>query len=281
MNSRHTPLHFLNGKLVTEENLLIPVRDLGFLRGYAVFDYLVTYNKRPFLLEKHLNRLFNSARLIDLAIPWSKEQVSEWVRETLEANADGDEKGVRIVISGGVSNSLVPGSTPTICILADSHHPFPKEWYEKGIAIKTVKHTRYEPGSKTNNYIEGVRQAKQATLAGFIEPVYYDDTQVFEGSTSNIFGLIDGVLVTPKTNILPGATRDTVLSHTKISVPVEERDFSREELLRATEVFLTSSNKEVMPVTVIDGKPVGDGTVGAVTKEAMEQFREFIELGKW
>ena len=274
-------VHLLNGKLVKESELMIPVRDLGFLRGYAVFDFLITYRRRPFMLEKHVDRLFNSAKLIGLSIPWSKEQVRNLVMKTLAANKDGEEKAIKVILSGGVSDSLLPQGKPTIIILVDPRHSYPPKIFEEGVRVITVKHNRYSPEAKTNCYIEGVRQVQVATKSGAIEPIYFDDKQIFEGATCNIFAVIKGKLLTPKSNILPGITRDTLLKHFKSSISMRVADFSRGELMKASEVFLTASNKEVMPVTKIDGRRVGKGDVGPVTKEAMKQFAEFTASKKW
>lgn len=271
--------HFLNGRFVPEEELLIPVRDLGFLRGYAVFDFLITYPRhRPFQFDAHLDRLFNSASHIGLPIPWSKEQIAKWTLETLEKNTDEKEKAIKIIITGGVSSSLLPGE-PSIVILVDERHIYSPEHFTKGVGVITHHHLRHLPHAKSNNYIEGVRQAQRAYVTGAIEPIYYNDEQVFEGSTSNIFAVIDGKLVTPKTNILKGITRDVVLN--ALPIEAEERDFTKDELMRAGEAFLTASNKEVMPVTSIDGAPVGNGEVGHITQEVMGQFRDYTLSDKW
>lgn len=274
-------VHLLNGKLVKESELVIPVRDLGFLRGYAVFDFLITYKRRPFMFEKHIDRLFNSAKLIGLSIPWSKEQIRNLVLKTLAANSDGEEKAIKIIVSGGVSDSLIPKGKSTIIILVDPRHVYSKDHFEKGVGVITVQHQRYSPEAKTNNYIEGVRQVQVAAKSRAIEPIYYNDKQVFEGATCNIFAVIQGKLLTPKSNLLLGITRDTLLKHFKSPVPMKVADFSRSELGRATEVFLTASNKEVMPVTRIDGKKVGKGEVGPVTKEAIRQFTAFTTSNRW
>jgi branched-chain amino acid aminotransferase len=278
---KHKSVHLLNGKLVSESELRIPVRDLGFLRGYAVFDFFITYRRRPFMLEKHIERLFNSANLIGLQIPWSKEHIRNLVLKTLAANKDTEEKAIKVIISGGTSDSLMPQGKPTIIVLVDPRHMYKKEVFEKGVGVITVEHNRYSPAAKTNNYIEGVKQVQVAAKSGAIEPIYFDKRQVFEGATCNIFAVIRGRLLTPKTNILPGITRDTLLAHFRSPIPMKVADFSRTELLKASEVFLTASNKEVMPVTIIDGKKVGKGTVGPVTKEAMRQFAEFTASDRW
>lgn len=273
--------HFLNGKFVPEGELVVSVRDLGFSRGYAVFDFFITYGGRPFMLDRHIDRLFGSAKLIGLSIPWSKAQVKNWVEETLRKNNDGLEKAVKIIVSGGVSQSLLPSGDPTIAIVVDERHAPPQEYLEKGVGLISVKHTRYAPEAKTNNYIEGVKQAQIAKAEGALEPVYYDDHQVFETSNSNIFVVINNELLTPATHILHGITCQVLFEILKLDIPVKTQDFSIEQLRSATEVFITGSSKEIIPVTVLDGTMVGDGTVGLTTQEVLKQFREFTKNGRW
>ena len=275
-------IHFLNGKFVSEEQLAVSPRDVGFSRGYAVFDFLKTYPRhRPFKLREHIDRLFNSADLIGLQMPWSKEQVQKWVLETLEANKTDEEKFIKIMVSGGVSNTMLPSENPTIMILIDPAVQYPKERYEKGVGVIAVKHKRYNPAAKSNNYIEGVKQTQRAKTIGAVEPVYYSDTQVFESSNSNIFAVIDNKLLTPKTNVLAGITRAVLLEILKLNVPMEVRDFTLNELLSSNEAFLTASGKEITPITSIDGEPVGNGEVGAITKEVMNQFKEYTLSNLW
>lgn len=277
------PTHFLNGKLVPEDALLISPRDLGFARGFAVFDFLRTYNgHRPFKLKEHIDRLFYSARTIDIPVPWDTDTVERWVHETLEANSeDVREKFIRIMLSGGRAPAMVPVGDPTIIILIDPVSEYPKTWYENGVGIITEKFTRYMPLAKTNNYIEGIRQTMRAEKAGAMEPVYYSDEQVFEGSNSNIFALIQGELLTPKNGVLSGITKATLFKILKLDIPLTEKDFTLPELVAADEVFLTASSKEIVPVTKIDGNPVGGGSVGPITKEVMRQFRSYTASSAW
>jgi len=279
---RGTGIHFLNGKLVSEEQLNISPRDVGFSRGYAVFDFLKTYPPhRPFKLKEHIDRLFNSANLIGLKIPWSQEQVRKWVLETLEANQSNEEKFIKIIISGGVSNTMLPSENPTIVILVDPAVQYPKEWYENGVGVISVKHERYCPSAKSNNYIEGVKQTQRAKTTGAVEPIYYSDTQVFEGSNSNVFAVINDKLLTPKTGVLAGITRAVLLEILKLDISVEVRDFTLDDLFRAKEVFLTGSGKEIVPVTSIDSQLINDGKVGPITKEVMRQFAEYVNSDLW
>lgn len=276
------PIHFLNGSFITERELFISPRDLGYTRGYAVFDFLITYRgHRPFMLARHAERLINSAHMIGLALPWGADEVSAHVNATLAKNEKGGEKAIRIIVSGGSSTSLLPAGKPTLIILIDLHQPLPAKYYKEGAPVISTKYTRYTPAAKTNNYIEAVKQAQAGQTLGSVETVYYDDTQVFEGSASNIFALVRGTLLTPKSNILEGITRRVLLDTLRLSVPLKVADFSRDELMRADEVFLTASNKEVLPVTRIDDHAVGTGQVGEVTKEVMRQFRAFVESDAW
>lgn len=142
--------HFLNGQLVNEEQLLISPRDLGFTRGYAVFDFLRTYNQKPFKLDKHLDRLLTSAKLIELPVPWPKDQLKKWVNEVLAANDWPGEKYIKIIISGGVSHSMKPETDPTIIIIIDQAVEYPSSYYEQGVKAITVEHERYCPESKSN-----------------------------------------------------------------------------------------------------------------------------------
>lgn len=275
-------IHFLNGKFVSEKELLISPRDLGYSRGYGVFDFLRTYQQKAFLLQKHVDRLFRSAETIALTIPWSKEQVCEWISDTLEANKTIDaEKVVRITISGGSSPTLTPPSVPTIVITVDAAIGCPPEEYRNGVEVRLVDFKRYRPEAKTNNYIEAVTTFNSLDTHNIHEVIYCSDGMVREGTRCNIFAFINGRLLTPKTGILEGITRGVLLDILKLPVPVVVEDFSIDALYSASEVFLTATGKEVMPVATIDSKIVGNGIVGPMTKEVMKQHRSFINSGCW
>lgn len=274
-------IHFLNGKFVHENKLLISPRDLGYSRGYAVFDFLVTYKQRPFMLEKHIDRLFNSARAISLNLPWSKEEMSEWVLKTLEMNKTiKDEKVIRITVSGGSSFTLSPVSAPTIIITVDPNVPCSADDYKKGVTTLLVEFDRHLPFAKTNNYIEAVCIFSKIHQ-NIDEVIYYSNDVVHEGTRSNVFAVIEGSLVTPKANILEGVTRWVLLDIVKLPISIKEADFSVESLYRASEVFITATGKGIMPVTKINNYLVGDGKVGPVTKEVMYQYHTFVNSDLW
>ena len=270
-------IHFLNGQLVNENELLISPRDLGYSRGYAVFEFMITSNGRPFMMDKHINRLFKSCQSISLNVPWSKDQISEWVLQTLEANeSNGEELVMRIIISGGSSGTLIPPKLPTIIIIVDPRIACPPEDYANGVRVLLTEFERYEPQAKTSNYVEAIRIFKSVPR-GVDEIIYHSDALVREGTRCNIFAFINGTLITPRTGILEGVTRNVILNELQLSVKAEAKDYTVQELLSASEVFITATGKEIMPVTKINDTIVGKGIVGDLTKEVMTKFRSFFE----
>ena len=268
-------IHFLNGEFVTEENLLISPRDLGFARGYAVSDFLVTHNFRPFKLSGHIDRLFMSAEAIGIKIPWSKEQIAKWIQETLDKNDKNLEKTIKIFLTGGKSHFLFQTSDPTIIIIVGEYIHQSAKYYEKGVKAKLVKYGRQFADVKTTNDVEAIRNLSKLRNSDVTEVIYYDNAQIYEGGGCNIFAVIDDKLLTPKSNILEGVTRNILLGILKLDIPVEIKDFSINDLFNASEIFLTGSSKEIRGVVRIDEKQIGDGKVGEITKEVMRQYKEY------
>ncbi len=270
-------IHFLDGKFVDEEHLLISPRDLGFSRGYAAFDFMITSGGRPFMLDRHIDRLFNSCQTISLNVPWSKQQVADWVQQTVDVNELGNEDMVmRIIISGGSSGTLAPAKMPTIVIIVEARMFCSSDDYARGVRISLTEFERYEPQAKTTNYVQAIR-LMSGVPSGVDEIIYTSKNMVREGTRCNIFALINGILTTPKSGILGGITRDIILNDLELSIQVEEQDFTVQDLLSATEVFITATGKEVMPVTIINDSSIGSGAVGDVTKEVMTKFKNFFE----
>jgi branched-chain amino acid aminotransferase len=270
-------IHFLNGQFVDEDHLLISPRDLGYSRSYAAFDFMITTGGRPFMMDRHMDRLFNSCQTISLSVPWSKQQIADWVQQTVDANELSDEDMVmRIIVSGGSSGTLTPAKTPTIVIIVEARIACPPEDYANGVRILLNEFDRYEPQAKTTNYVHAVRVMKAAP-DDVDEIIYFSNNIVREGTRSNIFAVINGILTTPKTGMLGGITRSVILNDLALTIQAKARDFTVQDLLSATEVFITATGKEVMPVTKINDMLVGDGTVGDVTKEIMTKFKNFFE----
>lgn len=274
-------VHFLNGQFVNEDDLLISPRDLGYSRGYAVFEFMMILKGRPFMLAKHIDRLYRSCQEISLNLPWPKELITDWILQTLKANESIEgEKVMRVTISGGPSLTLSPAKIPTIVIMVDPRIPCPPKDYENGVRVLLSEFQRYKPQAKTINYIEAIRQF--SSIPNDIdEVIYHSDDMVREGTKCNVFAVMNGSLVTPKTGILEGVTRDIIINELQLSVRSEARDFSVQELLGASEVFTTATSKGIMPVTKLDNIAIGGGSVGPITKEVMSKFRNFLESDLW
>jgi branched-chain amino acid aminotransferase len=267
---------YVNGNFTPLEAAYLPVQDLAILRGYGVFDFLRTYNGKPFKLPEHLTRLARSASLIHLDLPKSLEEIERIVLETLARNTL-PEANIRVVVTGGVSlDSVTPAEQPSLIVLITPLHEYPAEYYEQGVRVITVEMDRYIPWAKTINYIPAIIALKQARSAGAIEALYVNpQKQILEGTTSNFFVFQGTQLITPKDNILPGVTRDVVLELAQGRFEIVQRPLTFADLAQAEEAFLTASNKEIMPVHHVDDVQIGPGKPGSHTRWLMACFRQF------
>ena len=269
---------YIDGEYVSEEEAVLPVDDLVVLRGYGVFDFMRTYGGRPFRLDDHIRRLQNSAALIQLSCPWSLEEIRAIVEQTMERNGY-EESNVRLLITGGESgDSITPGDRPRLLVMVTPVKAFPVEWYREGVKVVTSDITRYIPGAKSIDYIGAILSLNSARHKGAIESIYVDSNEVvLEGTTSNIFVVAGGRVLTPPEDILPGVTRQAVLEIIEDEFSPELHTITRQMLYGAEEVFLTSSNKEVLPVVRVDETTIGNGQPGPATRRIMELFRNHTD----
>lgn len=270
-------IYYIDGAFVEAAEAKLPVSDLIILRGYGVFDFLRTYGGKPFHLAEHIRRLQNSARLIGLACPWSAAELNDIVLQTIKRN-DYPESTVRLLITGGDSeDGISPGRQPRLLVMVGPAKRFPDQWYRDGVKIITARLNRYIPGAKSIDYIRAIVTLNDAQAVGAVESVYVDgDDHVLEGTTSNLFAVIGRTLVTPAEDILPGITRDVILDIVREDFAVELRALPRNELLQADEVFLASSNKEVLPVRQVDEILVGKAP-GPVTGRVQALFKAYTD----
>ena len=279
------PIYYLNGKFIAKSRTKISVGDLGFVRGYGVFDYIVTYKDGlPFLIKKHLQRLFTSAKLIGLKIPWTLPELEKLINKTIAKNKNGKEKVIRIIITGGESeNTIRLGRKPTIVITVNDRKTFPTSFYENGVKAVTYDYNRESPQAKSLNYIHAVKAMDLARKKGALESIYIHKAlnKVYEGTQSNLFLIKGNQIITPDGDTLPGITRELSLNICKKLYSTKMREVKIRELYEADELFLSASNKEIMPVVNVDNKIIGNGKPGAVTKIIMSEFRKFIEKGRW
>jgi branched-chain amino acid aminotransferase len=267
---------YFNGRITTLGKVKISPYDIGFLRGYGVFDVMCTQNGKPFLLSKHFARLKNSARELGIELPLSLEDYGKILKKILDLN--GFKKStIRTIVSGGISdNGFVYCGKPILLILIEKFQPLPAKVFEKGAGTITLDFERHIPKAKITNYVEAIRKQSLKEKKGSLEIIYLKSGKALEASTSNFFIIKDGKIITTKDNILLGVTRNLVLKLVKKKFKAEEREISVRELRNADEVFLTATNKDIVPVVRIDGRKVGDGKVGKNTKRVMEMFRDFV-----
>lgn len=283
---------WLNGELVDTEEAKLSVYDHGTLYGDGVFEGIRIYNGRIFQCKAHVDRLYASAKQIRLAIPYTKQEIEDAMQETMRAN--GTENGyIRLVITRGEGTlgvSPFKCAQPNVFVIADQIVLYPKEMYEQGMAVIVAKTIRtsarmLSPGIKSLNYLNNILAKIEAVDAGVAEAIMLNEQgNVAECTGDNLFIVEDGRALTPplSAGILAGITREVVLSLApRQGIPAAEEDISPERLRRANECFLTGTAAEVIAVTRIDDKPIGNGKVGPVTQRLQAAFREYIRSRDW
>ncbi|MFD1706848.1 branched-chain-amino-acid transaminase [Siminovitchia sediminis] len=276
---------FLNGSYVKKEDAVISVYDHGFLYGDGVFEGIRSYSGNVFKLHEHLVRLYESAKSIMLEIPYTQEEMTQIIVETLRRNELKDGY-IRLVVSRGVGDlGLDPANCreASVIVIAEPLRIYPKELYDTGIEIATVATRRnrsdvLNPMIKSLNYLNNILVKMEANLAGVPEALMLNDQgYVAEGSADNIFIVKDGKLLTPPGHVgaLVGITRNTIIEIAREKgYEVEEAMFTRHEVYTADEVFLTGTAAEVIAVVKVDGRVIGEGKPGQVTNDLLAAFRE-------
>ena len=268
---------FVNGEYVDREKAKIDVEDTGLIRGYGVFDYLRTFGGKPFLLDEHLTRLFNSAKEINLSIPYSKSEVEKIINKVLEINND-ENSGVRTVVTGGRSkNGIFPEGKPGFVVVSKKIEPDTKI-VDQGVSVITCEHQREFSQAKTLNYLKLISHPREIEESGAYTALFVSNGFVLEGGTSNVFIIKDKKIITPEENILKGITRGLIIKLAEEnSYQVEERDVEVEELLESREVFLTSTTRGIIPVVQIDEKGIGERKPGKQTRKLIDIYQGYVE----
>lgn len=281
---------YLNGQMVDKEKAVVSVFDHGLLYGDGVFEGIRAYYGRVFKLHEHIERLYNSARAIMLTIPLSKPAMEQAVVATLRANKLRDAY-IRLVVTRGEGDlGLDPRHCPkpTIFIITDKIALYPKEFYEKGLSVLTssVKRNISEalnPSIKSLNYLNNVLAKAEASRHNAPEAIMLNrEGYVAECTGDNIFVVKENTVVTPPTwaGALEGITRNIVMDIAKnrLKLLVKEEVFTPYHLYVGDEVFLTGTAAEVVPVTEVDGRAIGEGKPGKMTLKLMKEFRELTRI---
>jgi branched-chain amino acid aminotransferase len=278
---------FMNDRLVPEDEARVSVFDHGLLYGDGVFEGLRSYSGTVFRLDAHLDRLWASARAICLEIPLSKAAVSKAVNDTLAANKLSDGYVRLVVTRGAGSLGLDPNRTknPQVIVIADTISLYPREFYEQGLKIVTAATQRVQsaalsPRIKSLNYLNNIMAKLEGLRAGCVEALMLNHKgEVAECTGDNVFVVRSGVLLTPPPDagILEGITRNAVMDLARAAgIDCREATLTRHDLYTADECFLTGTAAEVIPVVDIDGRTIGSGTPGPVTKQLTTAFHALV-----
>ena len=277
---------YLNGQLVGKEQAVVSVFDHGLLYGDGVFEGIRVYGGKVFLLKEHIERLYESAKAIRLEIPISPVAMIQGTKDTVAANGITDGY-VRLVVTRGAGSlglDIRKTSNPQIIIIADTITLYPPEIYENGMNLITASTIRNHPAAlpariKSLNYLNNILAKIEGTDAGTVEALMLNHKgEVAECTGDNIFLLKNGVLKTPSPDagILEGITRNAVLQLAReAGIPTQETTLIRHDLYVADEMFLTGTAAEVVPVVSLDGRKIGDGKPGPITRRLLELFHEF------
>jgi branched-chain amino acid aminotransferase len=270
-------IYYIDGQYVDEDKCVLSVKDIIVLRGFGVFDFLVTYNKRPFHLKEHVQRLVNSAQKIVLKIKHSSDEICEIVEETIRRNTHHDESNIRIVYTGGISSDgVTPEGNGYLIVMVTPKLQLPDWWYSEGAKLVTAEIERFIPGAKSTNYLTAVWALERAKAMGAIESIYVDrNNRLLEGTTTNFFCFKENKLITPKLDILPGITRGVLVDLVKDHFDLDVREIQKDELPSMEEVFISASNKKVVPIIQLDDIVIGDGRPGRRTQKVMQLFKDY------
>ncbi len=282
---------WINGSLVEKEDAAVSVFDHGLLYGDGVFEGIRSYGGRIFQCGAHLDRLSQSAEALRLKLSYSKSDLERAIYEAMAANSIVDGY-VRLVVTRGQGTL---GLDPFLCtdsvtfIIADQIEMYSKDMYRNGIEVIISKTRRIHSSMmdlrvKSLNYLNNIHAKMECVEAGVPEALMLNtDGHVAEASGDNVFIVREGTLVTPPpaAGILLGITRGVVMHLARESgIAVFEENIYPDDVYAADECFLTGTGAEVIAVTGVDGRSIGEGAVGPVTKKLLERFRAFVETGQ-
>lgn len=281
---------YLNGNLVEKEQAVVSVYDHGLLYGDGVFEGIRIYSSKVFRSKDHIDRLYESAGVIRLEIPISPDEMTKALETTVAANGIVDGY-VRLVVtrgSGTLGLDIHRTSNPQVIIIADTISLYPEELYENGLKIITASTIRNHPCAlsprvKSLNYLNNILAKIEGTDAGTLEALMLNHKgEVAECTGDNIFIVKKGVLKTPPTDagILEGVTRMVVMELAReAGIEVVEQTLVRHDVYAADECFLTGTAAEVISVVDLDGRKIGNGTPGEISKKLRTRFQAYVREG--
>jgi len=272
---------YLNGQFVPEDQAHVSVLDRGFIFGDGVYEVIPVYGARLFRLDEHIDRLDNSLNAIRLTNPLTRPQWKNLLTTLVEQNGTGD-LAVYLQITRGVAkrdHALPSEPKHTVFAMANPLSPPNKAELLNGVAAITHDDYRWKNCHiKSISLLPNILLRQQAIDAGALETILIRDEEATEGAASNLFIVNNGTIITPPKGqfLLPGITRDLILELAqKNNLAHQEASISATQLQQAQEVWLTSSMKEILPVTRLDDAPVGDGKAGPVWSTMFDLYQDF------
>lgn len=259
-------------RLLPASEAALPFTDLTIRRGYGAFDFLLVEDGVPLFIDDYLARFERSADLLGLEPRPGPDAVRRHVLELIDANAERSF-GLQLFLTGGDPDDGFTPGRPRLLVLVVDLPNYPQTAYRDGVSLLEMRFERDLPVAKTTNYFTAVRHARALKEAGAADVLYHDGQRVLETTRCNLFVRgQDGLWRTPGEGILPGITRLQMVH--ALGDEVEVGDVSLDALYGASEVFLTSTTKGVMPVVEVAGHRIGDGRPGPATRAASEAFEQ-------
>jgi branched-chain amino acid aminotransferase len=277
---------YVNGTIARAEDASIPVYDHGFLYGEGVYETLRTYNRVPFLYDRHLRRLRASAGYLQLDVPFSDESLATWIGDTMVAAGDMEEAYIRVLLTRGVGEltyDIAATPVPSLVIVVKPLEEPPARVFTDGIKVALVPILRNHPGSvnpiiKSNNLLNNALAMQEAYRRGADEGLMCNYRgELSECSQANFFIVREGVALTPETDagLLEGLTRSFLFEVGQdVGVQVRSQTLFPKDLEDADEAFITSTTRELSPVTRIDDRVIGNGKPGPLTLKLLEGYRK-------
>lgn len=272
---------YLNGKFMPIEEAYVPVLDRGFIFGDGVYEVVPAYSKHPFQLAEHLRRLQYSLDKVRITNPHSDAEWAQLIAEIIKRN-NGDDQSVYFQVTRGVAkrdHAFPKGVTPTVFMMSNPLVTPSPALVDSGVACISAEDYRWLNCDIKSVSLLGNCMLRQLSAdVDAVETILFRDGRLTEASSSNVFIVRNGVVLTPpKDNlVLPGITYDVVLEIARArEFEVEVCDVTEADVRSAEEIWLTSSNKEVLAVTTLDGKPVGDGRPGPLFRRMHALYQQF------
>ncbi|MEK7610895.1 MAG: aminotransferase class IV [Patescibacteria group bacterium] len=277
MEKRQPIIWYLENKFIHSTDAKIPITDLGLQRGWGVFDFLRTYSGQPFQLSVHVARFLRSTKGSLINLNKSAEELTQLVNRLIARNSVVGSVGIKLFATAGNSrDGLTGGKKPTFGIMLLPLHRYPRATYTRGIKLGIYRELRTNPEVKSTNYAAVLVKMAVEKRRGFDDILYVGTNNVvYESARSNFFALINGTWITPKEGVLPGITRKLVIGLSRKRYPVREGVLTLAQLKKAGEAFITSTEREVMPVVKVGSFRIGNGRVGDKTKQLMADFHRF------